>query len=454
MKKSRFFIALTLLVLSLGLLSACTSQFRRTDPRLTNGGNTTTAQGNQNDNVTTNGGSNVDPTKDVSFDLVADPTGDGYYPSKNQVMISGNATDVKKCTIPEYQNKPTTYEKVLVEMEGYAVSINKTDPLGLFYLIDNDGNSLYVYGCSKLGTEFVYTGLETGGYQTSFTTKTGNNFTKGAKNFIENEKALIEEGQYVRLIGLYGTFNGVLELHSELVGTSQVNISQLGSVFKPKTSGENVTISLDKNTYNLNDKCTATINVNEGFTMNTVSLTRIDGTYEELEVTDGKVSFNVGYADNLIVTTSDNSLSSGTKVATFSFGSNGDASHKDGSAVKNETYTDTNGGYTLTLSNCTKVYEKALDAKGNSCIKLGSSDTNGSFNLTVANDVDYVIIYISGYKGNNGSVTINGNDYAISAHSNDGTYSEIMIDTRTEKTINLSSNNRLMINTIEFYKAS
>ena len=69
-----------------------------------------------------------------------------------------------------------------------------------------------------------------------------------------------------------------------------------------------------------------------------------------------------------------------TTEVVFEFGANGSASHKDGSSNKS-TYSETNGDYTLSLTGGTNMYPSSYDAKGNSCIKLGSSSKTGWFFL-------------------------------------------------------------------------
>ena len=143
-------------------------------------------------------------------------------------------------------------------------------------------------------------------------------------------------------------------------------------------------------------------------------------------------------------------------LASFEFGEDGSASHVDGTVISEDTYTETNGGYTLTLSNMSKVYKGACDAQGNSCLKLGTSSATASFTFTVPDNVTKVIIYVSGYKANKASVNINGtDDHTVNATSNTGAYEAIEIDTSTVKTITFKTNSspdeRCMINTIEFY---
>ena len=138
-------------------------------------------------------------------------------------------------------------------------------------------------------------------------------------------------------------------------------------------------------------------------------------------------------------------------VATFEFGANGSASHADGTSKTS--YSETNNGYTLTLSSMTNIYTGARDAKGNSCIKLGASSKAGSFSFTVGDDVTKVIIYVAQYKANTTKITVNGTSYTITTASNNGAYTAIEIDTSTTKTVTfttVSGGYRAMVNTIKF----
>ena len=139
-------------------------------------------------------------------------------------------------------------------------------------------------------------------------------------------------------------------------------------------------------------------------------------------------------------------------LATFEFGANGSASHSDGS--EKSTYSETNNGYTLTLSSMSKVYGSARDAKGNSALKLGTSSAAGKFTFTVPDDVTKVIIYVAQYKANTTKITVNGTSYTITTASNNGAYTAIEIDTSENKTVSfttVSGGYRAMVNTIEFW---
>ena len=142
-------------------------------------------------------------------------------------------------------------------------------------------------------------------------------------------------------------------------------------------------------------------------------------------------------------------------LATFDFGANGSASHNDGNTAgigSSKSYTS--GSYTLAITNASKVYDGARDAKGNSCLKLGTSSVIGSFKFTVPEEVTEVVIYVAKYKSNTTKISINGAAaQTLTKNSNDGAYDVIVIDTSVNKTVSfatVSGGVRCMINTIEF----
>ena len=140
----------------------------------------------------------------------------------------------------------------------------------------------------------------------------------------------------------------------------------------------------------------------------------------------------------------------------FEFGANGSATHKDGSSNKS-TYSETNGGYTLSLTSGTNMYPDSYDAKGNSCIKLGASSKAGGFSFTVPADVTSVVINVAKYKTNTAKVTINGTTTTLTKNSNDGAYDAITVDTSSTKTVSLttvSGGYRAMVNSIIFVIAA
>ncbi len=137
----------------------------------------------------------------------------------------------------------------------------------------------------------------------------------------------------------------------------------------------------------------------------------------------------------------------------FTFGEDGEAKHSDGSGASE--YTETVDDYTLTLSIISSVYHNARDEMGNSCIKLGTSSAVGKFSFTVPEDVVKVIIYVAGREDKDAKVSVNGVEYEITTHSDDGEYTAIIVDTSENKTVSfttvsLNGEERCMINTISY----
>jgi len=146
---------------------------------------------------------------------------------------------------------------------------------------------------------------------------------------------------------------------------------------------------------------------------------------------------------------------SGNVLATFTFGDNKSAAHNDGVNKTAKTYTEND--YTLNITGGTQLYVDANDAKGNSCLKLGSSKNVGSFSFTVPSDVTSVVFEIAKYKANNSAVKINGTVCTPTVNSNDGQYDSFTVDTSSAKTVSVetvSGTTRVMINSITFLGAS
>ena len=91
---------------------------------------------------------------------------------------------------------------------------------------------------------------------------------------------------------------------------------------------------------------------------------------------------------------------------------------------------------------------------GNSCLKLGTSSVVGSFTFTVNDDVKQVVIKVAKYKAKDSKIAINGGEaQTLTNSSNDGLYHEIIVDTTTTKTVNVSTVSgacRIMIDSITF----
>lgn len=161
---------------------------------------------------------------------------------------------------------------------------------------------------------------------------------------------------------------------------------------------------------------------------------------------------SVDLSFNIKVAHKDETLNEPTELAVFEFGANGSATHADGSEMSAST-TFSDNGYTLAFTSVSKVYSGARDAKGNSCLKLGTSKLIGEFTFTVPAEVTKVVINVAQYKANATTVSVNGTNYTVNKASNNGEYMAIEIDTTTTKTISfatVASTYRAMVNSITF----
>lgn len=168
----------------------------------------------------------------------------------------------------------------------------------------------------------------------------------------------------------------------------------------------------------------------------------------------GKTSFELTITENTTFTVKFEAIPAGPElVATFALGDNGNATHDDGASKT--TYTETVGDYTLSISAGSNFYTGARDAKGNSCLKLGTSSKVGTFTIAVPTGVKKVVIYVSGYKAKTSKYTINGGDVKTATKKSDnGEYEAVEITVPEDGKIVFASATgatRIMINTIEFY---
>ncbi|MBQ7872951.1 MAG: hypothetical protein IJ360_03145 [Clostridia bacterium] len=141
-------------------------------------------------------------------------------------------------------------------------------------------------------------------------------------------------------------------------------------------------------------------------------------------------------------------------LAEFTFGANGSATHTDPNSKFSNGKSYTVNGYTLKFTSATNCYDGGRDAKGNSCMKMGTSSKTGSFTVTVPENVTEVVIYVAQYKANATKISVNGGAAkTITTASNNGEYTAIVIDTSVNKTLTfatVSGGVRCMINTIVF----
>ena len=141
-------------------------------------------------------------------------------------------------------------------------------------------------------------------------------------------------------------------------------------------------------------------------------------------------------------------------LAEFTFGANGSATHTDPTSKFSNGKSYTVNGYTLKFTSATNCYDGGRDAKGNSCMKMGTSSAVGSFTVTVPDNVTEVVIYVAQYKANTTKISVNGGAaQTITTASNNGAYTAITIDTSVNKTFTfatVSGGVRCMIDTIVF----
>ena len=191
-----------------------------------------------------------------------------------------------------------------------------------------------------------------------------------------------------------------------------------------------------------------------------------------VEVEEGYIHFVNGVAEKtdgkyVVTEIPDDAYIVPYTLAVFKLGENSAAEHYDTTiAVSEKTYYD--GKYTLNIVSGEKVFPDSFDAKGNSCIKVGSS-TVGSFSITVPEEVNGVSFCVAGYKAEASEIQVSTSNSAavlaisdentvtqrITTYSNDGIYTPITIDTKENKIVTFSTladGKRCMINTIKYLK--
>ena len=124
--------------------------------------------------------------------------------------------------------------------------------------------------------------------------------------------------------------------------------------------------------------------------------------------------------------------------------------HADGTSVNS--YTETVSGYSLNLTKIDKFYTGGRDAKGNSCIKLGTGSAYGGFTFTVPSGVSQIVVYAAGYKAATGKIAINDVTYSVEEKSNNGEYMAIVVNVTAGQTITVETvvTQRAMINAISY----
>lgn len=321
-------------------------------------------------------------------------------------------------------NNTYTTEKYYVE--GIVTKIASTT-YGNIYIQDTLGNELYIYG--------LYT--------------TTNGTTDGTRYDKMSDKPVV--GDKILVYTVLGSYSGAAQgKNAWLIEQSEPTVAEkvaiaANNVAVSDTASEDFTLP-SSGLFGSTISWEAPENSQIVIEGNTAKVTRTGETVEVVLTATLKIG------DNTVKKEFTVTVPFATKVgATFEFGANGTATHTDGTSAT--TYSEQDGLYKLSITNGTKLYKNARDAKGNSAIKLGTSSAAGSFKFTVSEDVKFVVIYVAKYKTNTTKIKVNDVSYTISNASNNGQYDEIIVDTQTTKTVTfttVSGGYRAMINTIEF----
>ncbi len=140
-------------------------------------------------------------------------------------------------------------------------------------------------------------------------------------------------------------------------------------------------------------------------------------------------------------------------LATFTFPTSSSTdSWQDGNGMDSGT-SFTSGNYTLTFTDCTKVYSKGNDSAGTGFIKFGTSSLVGTLTFTVPEGVTKVELHLAKYKNNTSYYSINGGAAVQISNATPG-YDVVTVDTSSTKTITLSSTNdgkRMVLLSVLFY---
>ena len=218
-------------------------------------------------------------------------------------------------------------------------------------------------------------------------------------------------------------------------------------------AGENVTVSSIPTSAQSGDTISFTVTPSAGYIVSSV---KVGG--NTIVGASGNYSFIVGINNKVEVEVMEETAVGSSVV--FELGTDdasknkADEANQDGSDA-GTSYTESVGGYTLSLTNMSRVYKNSYDAQGHACLKLGTGDYVGSFEFTVPSDITSVVINVTGYKAKKSKVTVNGTEYTLTKSSSNGEYDAITIDTTTTKTITFATvagATRCKITSIEFVK--
>ena len=342
-------------------------------------------------------------------------------------------------TIPEAIELGKTFEHNTYSTDKYYVTgivknVYNTQ-YGNMYIVDEDGNELTVYGTYDATGEKRYDAMANAP-QAGDTVKLLS-VVGLYSNAPQLKNAWILEVTPASDAAKIAIEKAALTVTNSCTGATEIELATAGAVRADVVITWTVVAGSDIATY-ADGKLTITNPAAE--TTVTVKATLTCGE------TKDEASFNI------VVSHKDEGATEPSELAVFEFGANGSAAHVDGNAYSG-TKSYTENGYTLSLTGMEKVYGPAYDAKGNSCIKLGTSSVVGKFSFTVPENVTKVVIKVAKYKANTTKINVNGTAYTINTNSNDGAYTDIEIDTTTTKTVSfatVSGGVRAMVNSITF----
>ena len=133
-----------------------------------------------------------------------------------------------------------------------------------------------------------------------------------------------------------------------------------------------------------------------------------------------------------------------TALATFTFpASSNTSAWQDGNDIgSNNSFT--HNSYTLTFTDCSKIYSKGNDGAGRGFIKFGTSSVVGTLTFTVPDEVTRVELQLAGYKAKTSKYTINGGSTVTltkqaSQTSAASEYDVVSVDTSSNKTVIVAS---------------
>ena len=282
-------------------------------------------------------------------------------------------------------------------------------------------------GSSYTTQKYYITGIVTNVYNTTY----GNLYLKDA------------DGNQICIYGLYtwgnGTSNGTRydKMEYKPVEGDELTVYTVLGTYNSTAQGKDAWVDeVVAHEHDYTETVTAPTCVADGFTTHTCSICK--DSYTDSEVAALGHTTENGTCERCNLTIGGDTPVIG-EIVTFNFGANGSAAHVDGNDYgASKTFTE--GGYSLKLTGMSKVFGPAYDAKGNSCLKLGTSKVIGKFSFTVDEDVTSVVIYVAGYKtATSTNVKVNGTSYNVKTTSNNGEYTAIEIDTTTTKTITFES---------------